>query len=185
MQEVQAMIGGSKESRLRTAVSAKRSLLVLTVVALTACAAQTPPTTGGSSENRRVTSTCPAALVEFGCISTDRGRPRIPGLAIASLLSHPRLFDNTEVVVSGNLSTRFEDLSVYMDRQSYDFGISENKVYVVTSTSTVFDEPVQTGEVVMVDGVFFYQDRTHFSHPYVEALWVRRLQKQDDESTEP
>lgn len=75
-------------------------------------------------------------------------------LPMARLLANPEEFDGKEVTTCGVYEHEFEATAIYLNRESYEYGLAENAIYAFTTHSDEALLEQMDGHYVCMTGVY-------------------------------
>ena len=126
-------------------------------------------------------------LMTLSCSESERGEPTLlqkenesrevrvrkyPNVesivSIVELLANPDKYDGKRVLVEGFFRNAFEDTGIYLNRESAEYGVSANAVWVNTSDTRIGDEKEAKLRDGMYDGKYVaveaYYNKSELGH---------------------
>ncbi len=89
-------------------------------------------------------------------------------VSIVELLANPDKYDGKRVLVEGFFRNAFEDTGIYLNRESAEYGVSANAVWVDTSDTRIGDEKEAKLRDGMYDGKYVaieaYYNKSELGH---------------------
>lgn len=85
------------------------------------------------------------------------------GVSLIRLIANPEMFDKRLIRVEGYLNIEFEGNALYLHREDYDLGITENSIWVDIAKKDIVSPFFQNcnKKYVLIEGVFDAKNKGH------------------------